>query len=457
MHPIGSEKAGAYPLAQFAATCTLADIPERIQNRAALYITDTLGCMILGASADSSQVMRNYAALEGTGSACTLIGSKQRASASVAPLVNAVAGHAFDMDDVGTAGHASTVILAAILAAAEETQASGAQLLEAFCIGMEVSGKVYKVLMSDDGKHYARGWHTTSTAGPVGAAAGCAHLYQLNEEQTLNAICNAADLSFGLKKSFGSMTKHINAGYAAQAGIVSAKLAGHGLQSNPAMLDGPCGFFDCFCDQYDKTKMEKIGEVWTLDDPRIQKLYASCGFAQRSTCAILDHLAELPTAVGNIQKIEIALPDRESAPLQYTLPQTGTEASFSAEYGVAAALIDRVVTLRSYDDDMVTRPEVQALMGKMERKPFPGAAYSGLLTITIEYADGSRKECTCKDFAGGFTSPLTEEQLHQKFLDCAAHGIDAERCADVFNMAIRMKELPDICALTSLISASARY
>lgn len=454
---MNSGKNRAEKFATFTTSCQLEHIPVTVLDKARWCIADTLGCMILGASAESVTILRAYAAEEGCGNVSSLIGSKQRATAAVAALVNGTAAHAFDLDDVGEGGHASAVMLSAALAAGEDANASGADVLLAYCIGMEVGGKIDQVLMSDHGKHYARGWHNTATSSAAGAAACCARLYGLDTAQTVSAICNAANLSCGIRKSFGSMTKHINAGNAAYAGLMSAKLAKLGFISNPDMLEAPGGFFECFTDAYDDSAIDQIGIEWSLAKPRIQKLFPSCGFSHRGICAVLDHYQELPREVEKICRVTIELPDKESMPLTYDRPTTGIEGSFSAEYTIAAALIDGAVTLDSFTDEMVQRPKVQDLMKKMVRIPFPGNVYTGVETITFEMEDGQVYACTCKNFAGGFHRPLSQQQLHDKFLDCAAHGVHADTTESIFQMTVKFEHIEEICRLTGAISQAALF
>lgn len=438
-------------LAAFAAGCRSADIPSLTRARALAYIKDTLGCMLLGATADSARILRAYLAMEDRGQSCTIAGTACRASADGAAMANAAAAHAFDLDDVGAGGHSSAVMLSAALAAAEEVHASGFELLTAFCIGMEVGGRVDDVLMSDHGRHYARGWHNTATSGPAGAAACCGVLYGLSEEALVHAIANAANFGFGLCKSFGSMTKHLNAGEAARIGIMAAKLAKLGFRSNPEMMEAPSGLFECFTEAYDDSAIFRIGTEWCLDRPRIQKLFASCGFSHRGICAVLDHYDVFPRDTENIRSIVISLPEEESRRLLYSTPQTGSEGSFSAEYTVAAALLDGAVTLDSFTDRMVQRPEAKRLMSLTRRETFPGAVYTGTETVTVEMNDGRSYTGTCDDFAGGFRRPLTEAQLRDKFLDCAAHSLGPAGAKDVFASVSSLDTLSDVCQLTGLM------
>ena len=93
-------------------------------------------------------------------------------SAAHAALLNAASGHAMDYDDTqlsttpdrtfGLLTHPTVPALAAALAVAERTRASGAAFLEAFLVGFEVECKIAEAI---DPEHYNRGFHSTGTIG----------------------------------------------------------------------------------------------------------------------------------------------------------------------------------------------------------------------------------------------------------------------------------------------------
>ncbi len=104
-----------------------------------------------------------------------------------AALANGTAGHADDFDDTqlaqtpdriyGLLTHPTVPALAATLAVAQETGASGKELLTAFCGGFEVECKIAEAM---NPRHYIQGFHSTATIGIFAAATGAAKLYGLS-------------------------------------------------------------------------------------------------------------------------------------------------------------------------------------------------------------------------------------------------------------------------------------
>ena len=140
-------------------------------------------------------------------------------------------------------GHPSVPVLPALLAVGEEVGISGRDLLAAYVLGFEVEVKLSRGIGPS---HYARGWHATGTLGVIAAAAVAARLYKLTLEQTEMAIGIAASLAGGSRQNFGTMTKPLHPGYAAQNGVVAAQLAARGYTADSEIIEAPLGFLNLF-------------------------------------------------------------------------------------------------------------------------------------------------------------------------------------------------------------------
>ena len=154
-----------------------------------------------------------------------------------AALVNGITSHTFDFDDthLKTIIHPAGPVASAVLALAEQRGASGRDVIDALVLGIDVACRVGNTMYPD---HYDRGWHITGSTGMLGAAAGCARLLGLDEQQTAMALGIAASQPVGLREQFGTMTKPFHPGAAARAGLMSALLARHGLHRQPARAGG---------------------------------------------------------------------------------------------------------------------------------------------------------------------------------------------------------------------------
>ena len=155
-----------------------------------------------------------------------------------AVLVNGVAAHVLDYDDVSLDGHPSAVLVPAILAQGEASGASGAEMLAAYIAGFEVWAEL---LAREPTPLHRKGWHPSAVLGTVAAAAACAKLRRLDPAVAATAMAIAASMSSGLVANFGTMTKSFQVGRAAQSGVIAARLAQAGLTASLDALEHRSG------------------------------------------------------------------------------------------------------------------------------------------------------------------------------------------------------------------------
>jgi hypothetical protein len=154
--------------------------PADIVELAKQCVTDFLAVTLAGTRESGSRAIAAEL-LDGRDDQgpATLIGLAPRASVLDAALINGMAAHALDYDDVSLpmSAHPSVVILPALLALAEKRKASGRQVLESFVAGYEAGARIGMYMAP---AHYDSGFHGTGTIGTFAAAAACAHLLGLD-------------------------------------------------------------------------------------------------------------------------------------------------------------------------------------------------------------------------------------------------------------------------------------
>ena len=105
----------------FAAT-----LPEGATRIIKTGFADTLATLVAGRDEPVVQIARQFVAARhpAPGASSVLLGP-DRLNAADAALINGTAGHALDFDDVALGGHPSTVLVPAVLAAAERSRQLG--------------------------------------------------------------------------------------------------------------------------------------------------------------------------------------------------------------------------------------------------------------------------------------------------------------------------------------------
>jgi 2-methylcitrate dehydratase PrpD len=317
-----------------------------------------------------------------------VVGQRRRASYRQAALLNGYIGHALDYDDVHSdvRGHPSTVILPALLSVASVDKPSGERLLAAYIIGVETMARLGNAIGAE---HYLKGWHNTSTLGVIAAAVAAGYLKGFTEEQLQKTIGFAVTQAGGLRVQFGTETKPLHAGFAAQAALLSVKLAEADFGGTLRGLDGESGFFGVYGDLEgaEKTLLAGWGESWRIVEPGLWfKIYPFCSAAHHAADAVLRLVERQPFYVDEIDRVRIIFPTGGDAALIERHPLTGEQGRFSVEYVVALALTGRPLSLASFTSAPIAE-EVLALLPRVERayddtiEPVPHAVPKGRFTI----------------------------------------------------------------------------
>ncbi|MGH8619820.1 MAG: MmgE/PrpD family protein [Burkholderiales bacterium] len=449
-------------LGKFVANLRYRDIPAEALNTIRMAFADTVGVAIAGAGDPAPQLLMKM--LAPAGGEATLIGSDVRAAARDAAWINGTAAHALDYDDVAQrGGHASAVLVPAILAEAEVLGATGEQMALAYAAGFEVFADIAR---RDADVHHEKGWHPTSVFGVMGAAAACASLRGLDARQAAMAIGISASQSSGVVSNFGSMTKPFHAGIAAHAGVVAARLAALGFTSAPDALEHEPGLLTAVspAGRMDLDSPLRAGVEWQIcgsNQIGIKK-YPACYCVHRSLDGMLDLLKKQPIAPDDVARVNVSYSPRNVIALRNHAPQTGLEAKFSIEFAVAAALLVQRAGLTELTDDFVRRPDVQSLMTRVSghadtrldpRRP----GYSICDEVVIDLRDGRRLETgPITQIRGDAGAPLRHDELWAKFEDCVRTGQPQLSARPLFDALMTIDRLPDARTLVALLAGRSR-
>ena len=453
-------------VADFIVETSLGDFSEALIAEGRRCVTDGVGVMLAG-SADrcSGIVQEQIAAQGGHGEAAILGRSGFRAPAALAARANGTAGHAPDFDDTqlsnapdrifGLLTHPTVAPLAAGLAMAEREDASGARLLEAFLVGFEVECKISEAIHP---RHYQEGFHSTATVGALGATATAAKLAGLDRDQLEMALGIAASLASGIRLGFGTMTKPLHAGRAAENGILAVDLAARGFTSGRDALEAPWGFFRVFGGGFDPERLN-LGDPYTLLDPGVSVKLFPCGsLSHPSLAALLDLIRARDLAPGDIERITFRAGRNILNPLRYLDPQNALEAKFSVPFLLASAVLRRRVGIPEFNDDFVRSPEVVGMMRRVVVEFDPEIDARGYdrmrSAMDVRLRDGSELTIEADVYPGGPERPLTREELRQKFRDCAAVTLPPDRIEGALAEVERVEQVPRVAELMAALTSA---
>jgi 2-methylcitrate dehydratase PrpD len=129
------------------------------------------------------------------------------------------------------------------------------------------------------------------------------------------------------------------------------------------------------------------------------------------------------------------------------------------EYNTAAVLLDGKLTMETFTDAMVMRPEIRALIPKVERFRIPSdKTYSGVTgfnEIEIETTRGTFKKREDR-VPGSAAWPMTPADRAEKFLDCAGRVLGSAGAKTLLDLTERCGQLNSVSELTrATVPASA--
>jgi 2-methylcitrate dehydratase PrpD len=442
-------------LASYASGESFAKLPEATVRAARRAILDTLGVMLAGTREDTAVRARTLIEHRTGRGEATVAGTPLRASMEDAALVNGVAAHALDYDDVqaSLSGHPSVPVLPPALALAEARRVSGAALLTAFVVGVEIEAKLGRAV---NPAHYEVGWHATSTLGVFGAAAAAGKLLGLSAEAMARALAIAASMSSGIKANFGTDCKPWHGGHAARCGLEAAQLAAAGFTGNPHVLEHGDGFGSThgagMKPDWELT-VAGLGTPHEVENPGIGvKRFPACASTHQSLDAVLDLIAEHDIAAANVAAVECAVTYMAPHQLIYDRAETGLQGKFSMPYCVSVALLDRTVGLAQFADERVRRADVQALMPKVRMVVHPEQTTRESLPnrfseVTMTLTDGRTLIRRVDQAKGQPRNPLTDAELDVKFRDAAGRVFPADRVEALLGAARKLETVPDVAEI----------
>lgn len=450
-------------LAAFVTTTRFVDLGPSQIIAAQQAISDCLACTIAGSVTPTSVIVRRVAEASSAKGACTVIGGVHGLSPQSAALANGTAAHALDYDDIlwTQYGHPSSTVWSAALAVGESIGASGQDVILAYAIGVQINGKLGRLV---NPMHYAHGWHATASIGVIGAAAAAASLMRLTPQQTAMALGIAASQACGVRRNFGTMTKPFHAGNAARGGVLAAELALEGFTSDLTVFEGEFGWAKTLNARSVPTAealTSQLASSWELDEPGVVfKRYPACGATHCALDAMLAIRVENDLLASDIEKIICDASPFAKTVLLYPRPKTGLEGKFSMEFSLAIAAAYGQAGLAQYDDKSVSDPVVLALL---ERIVFqsradlePGVSADAVPAEVTVHARGkifSRKVLVP---SGDPRNPMTRNQRQEKFLGCLTGILTLGNAQRMFDSFEHLEDFSSLAELMQPLNAAGK-
>ena len=185
---------------------------------------------------------------------------------------------------------------------------------------------------------------------------------------------------------------------------------------------------------------------------------ARAGWAHPGMAVMMDLIRTHDIRPDQVAHVSVGTNHNMPNALIHHRPKNELQAKFSMEFCMAILLLERRGGLEEFTDAVVNRPDVQAMIAKVDfgvNAEAEAAGFDKMTTIVeVELSDG-RKVAGRADFGKGSpANPMTDAELSDKFRQCAAWGaVPAARAEAILETLWRIESLADVNDLTRLLGA----
>lgn len=440
------------PLLAFALNTRFEDLPPEVIERSRLAVLDTLGTMIAGTRAEGVQQLAGMYREWGGQAQATAFPGGARLPLPHAVFLNALAGRAWDLDDVHEQNtcHVNVGLVPALLACAQARGGiDGRELLAALSVSAEVICRLssaHRISFSETGNSL------TYQCSFYAAAMAAARALKLTPEQARHAQGIAHARVAGNLQGYiaGAMTVRVMQGVAAEGGVLAALMAERGVTGSLDVLEGKFGYYPIFHrGRYERSALlEGLGtDQWRMLETSFKPPYPCCKFTHGPIDAAIAAVTELDVEPDAIDSLDVTVTNREVHDLvcepRKWQPVTLTDAQFSLPYAVAHAAAHRGVDLDTFQPAGLADPAARRLMAKVRAHLDLGSQGEGPGTfpmpgiVSVRDRRGRTAHRRVDYVKGHPRNPMTMEDVAGKFRACAALGRPQWRGANAVIEAVK--------------------
>lgn len=374
-------------------------------------LLDLVGAALAGVHARPAEAFRKLVTAFFSSGQASVWFSAENGPAAAAALANSAAASALDIDDGhrSAQGHPGASIIPAAIAAAQEVDAPGMELITAIALGYDVAVRIAAARDSA-----AQDTLSTGRWCAYGAVAAAARLYGTPVDDVAQALAIAGVQSPGLSASGYStvMGNHVKEGipWATFTGLCALQLAGCGFSGPIDILDHPA--------YYARERIvEGLGTGSAVETVYF-KPYACCRWIHSALDALGEILEATPIDPDDLREIRVHSFERALRLNNHPDPASLEGAQYSINFCLAVLAIEGPKALLPLEPTLLGRPDLVALARKVSLhldpeidSRFPGQA--GARVVVISSAGDHEKRCLHP--LGDPANPMDFNRLTSKF------------------------------------------
>lgn len=443
-------------LADYAAGLRFQDLTPEAVHEGKRRLIDALGCLVGGFDAKPTAIARALARRRKGAPAARILGTQERTSPDLAAFANGAAMRYLDFNDayfMKASGHPSDTF-AAVLAAADAAHAGGRAVMTAAAVAYEAYCGI------SDAVKREQGWDH-SVQAVIGSAVGAGKIFGLKRKAMGNAIALAIIPNMALEQTRTgelAMWKGVAGPNAARNGVFAAELAREGMTGPEQAIEGKWGLWHAL-GKFDWQPFGGRGRPFRLTRTHI-KNFPVVVHAQTPVTVALKVRGQVPPQDIEAIAIETYWVAERYVDRKIALwhPATRETADHSIPYCVAVALVDGVITEKSFSAARIRDPQLSRLLERttIRERPEYSQRYPREWPCRIEITarGGARKSAEARYFKGHADDPLTDAEVEIKFRGLAEKALGKKRADAVLAKAWNLERLADIGELLKLFRFS---
>ena len=445
-------------LAEFISNTKYDQFPEDVVDAAKESFLDFLAVSIVGyRKGPLSKIMIPYLLQIGGKEESTILGVNKKIPSVNVALANGINAHSMDLDDGHrkALGHPGVSVIPAALAVGELIGCNGKVLLTAIIIGYEVFIRIGKAV---NPYLFSRGFHTTGVCGTLAAASATAKVLSLNKEKVVSALGIAGTQCAGLLAvtHSGQMMKPLNAGKAAQNGVLSALLSQEGAIGSLKILEGKDGFVQAFSGNCDYSLMlDDLDKSFEIKEC-YKKFYPSCRHTNAAIDAALYLKKKENIIPGDIKEIKVTTyPSALKLTQKEKMPEDEAGSRFNLAFAVSLALVKGKAGIGDFSMENTKNQEIGDLFNKA--KLISDSSFESKennirgAEVEIILKDDTRLKKRVLLPKGELENPATKQELYDKYCSCIGNFWTIDRKEEVLNYIQDLENIDNIKTFVDLI------
>ncbi|NQW18807.1 MAG: MmgE/PrpD family protein [Chloroflexi bacterium] len=445
-------------VARYAASCNYDDLPQQAVDIARQLVLDTIGAIILGSRPGyaSVRILGDMAIEEAANGRSTVFGRDAKGSFQGALLANGTMGYAADAEGGGASRmHAAAVFVPTVLTVGEHLNSSGRDVVAALALAYDVGCRISDAADPGPEIAYPHSFHPSAVFGHFGAAAAAGHLFQLNEEQFVNALGLAGINATGMINWVSDPTEDSRPfviGVAAQSGTRASMLAKKGMGGPILILDdAKFSIYDAYSMEMHLDRLlDGLGQHHRILDADGFKRYPCCGDIHSGLDGVLSLMSMHGLKASDIESIT-----HRVKPGRVEIIDDNSLKSHNSQYILSVAAVTGKI---DPDDILIDRrsdPAVSDLYSRALLLPEPALdeiTDGAPAIVEIQTRKGDLLSKRVDYSKGRVQNPLSASELEEKFMRWSMTRMSEDQAREIVEVTGRLEQLEDVGELTRLLA-----